>query len=87
MDNDKYTTVHDGVKPSPNLTPTEAYLTSRFGDLHNHIGSLLEHHSQAEIAASLSDDKLTVSQTWVSWWLRRNNYRRVSRYVRKGGVK
>lgn len=64
----------------------ERYLTDKHGDLHKHIPPLLENRSQAQVAAMLSDHVVTVTQAWLSYWLRGNNaegivYRQQSRWL------
>jgi len=63
------------------LTPTEAFLTSKFGDLHEVIPQKLAVMSQRDLVAYLSQG-ITVSQGWVSKWLRDNGYERIVKYVR-----
>lgn len=64
----------------------ERYLTMRHGNLHEYIPALLENRSQSNVARLLSDDVFTVTQSWLSHWLRGGNaesivYRQHSRWV------
>jgi len=65
-------------------TPQEVYLESVHGDLHEFIPEKASTMTQRRVAAALSTPELTVSQGWVSEWLRRHHYRRVVRWERQG---
>jgi hypothetical protein len=76
MADSNYTPVDDGFKPSSHL---EALLFERHGDLHKCVVGQLN-----EPGVTLEDvaDHLLVSTAWLSKWLKRNNYRRVTRWER-----
>lgn len=78
-----HSTPNQGVFKAPE-SPTEAYLKEIHGDLHDVIPTLLTNMSQRQAALCLSDKNISVSQAWVSNWLRDNGYNRVTRWVRKG---
>ena len=76
----------DGFKPSPHPSNSwvELYLEEVHGNLHDLIPDKLAHMSQRDLADYLSTDKHTVSESWLSKWLRRNNYTRL--WVRNDGA-
>lgn len=74
-----------GFKPSfPSTSYVELHLMQVHGDLHEIIPEKLSAgKSQGEIANDLSTKEYRVTQSWVSLWLKRNGYERVTRWTRR----
>lgn len=70
----------DSTPPGDDLTDKEALLTMKFGNLHEYIPQQLNKRgvTQTQLAATMS-----VSAAWLSYWLKRNGYTRISRWERK----
>lgn len=70
----------------PNKSYIEMLLKERYGDLHHVIPRLASEHGQEGAARELSTPQITVKQSWVSDWLKSNNYQLKRLYIRKEKV-
>jgi transcriptional regulator with PAS, ATPase and Fis domain len=76
-----HSVIQAGFKaPKPEPTPTEALLNNRHGNLHTVIPDMLNQHGATLQTVSKA---LGVSSAWLSLWLKKYGYRRISRWERK----
>lgn len=77
--------IQGGFKASFGSTSyVELHLVQVHGDLHEIIPPMLSAgKTQQEIAQALSTKDYVVTQSWLSKWLKRNDYRSVTRWVRR----
>ena len=78
MDTSNFTDSVPTESTNESLTPTEAYLSQRFGDgYESYLHDLIANgHTQSEIAHKISTDRFPVSRSWVASWMRGQGYTR-----------